>query len=87
MMSAERDDHRRELRHQPGALVDLAGVARYLIEGEVVEVLDQLRVGHRERGDMAREEPLVCSLGRRMGLAGGHGRTSTFSRLRSSIAW
>ena len=40
-------DHRRELDHQPGASVEIA-VSEHFVEGEIVEGLDQFRVGHRQ---------------------------------------
>jgi hypothetical protein len=54
----------RRLHHQPRPGVQIA-VAQDLVEGEVVEVLDQ--VGDRERGHVAGEQFVVdfpaCSLG------------------------
>ena len=54
-------DHRRELHHQPGPGVEVA-VAQALVEGEVVEVLDQLRVGDGQRRDVAGEQLVVVLL-------------------------
>ena len=61
-------DERRELHHQPGPGVQLA-VLQYLVEGEVVEYLDQLRVGYREGRDVAGEQLLVVLAG---GFADSH---------------
>ncbi|MFZ2048394.1 MAG: hypothetical protein WAV12_30710 [Trebonia sp.] len=46
-------DESRELDHQPGPGVE-AAVPQHLVEGEVVEDLDQLRIGDLQRGDAAR---------------------------------
>ena len=48
-------DHRGQLDHQPGPAVEPA-VLKDLVEGEVVEVLDQLRVGDGQRRDAAGEQ-------------------------------
>ena len=55
-------DQRGELHHQPGPGVE-AALAQHLVEGEVVEVLDQLGVGLREGRDVAREQLVVVALG------------------------
>jgi hypothetical protein len=47
-------NHRRELDHQPGSGVQIA-VTEHLVEGEVVEGLDELGVGHRQGGDVPRK--------------------------------
>ena len=51
-------DHRRELNHQPGPGVQIA-VTEHLVEGEVVEGLDELGVGHRQGGDVAGKKLVV----------------------------
>ena len=59
--SACAGDDRRELEHEPEADVH-AAVAEDLIEGEVVEDLDQLGVGHRQGGDVIGEQFVVVLL-------------------------
>src|SRR5450432_1305490 len=54
-------DDRCELDHQPGPNVQIA-VTEHLIEGEVVEDLDQFGVGHRSRGDVAGKKFIVVLL-------------------------
>jgi hypothetical protein len=64
-------DQRGELDHQPSAGVQVA-VPEHFVEGEVVEILDQFRVGGGERRDVSGKEFLVISARR---VADGHGRS------------
>src|SRR5215216_5505821 len=61
-----RGDQRGELRHQTCPAVEVA-LAEHLVEGEVVEVLDQLGVGARTRRDVAGKSSSwlrwACSVG------------------------
>ena len=66
-------DHGRQLHHEPRPLVQVV-VSEDLVEGEVVEVLDQFRVGGRERGHAPGEQPVMVAS---RGLA-GH-RTGSFT--------
>ena len=52
-----------QLHHQPGADVEVA-VAQHFVEREVVEHLDQFRVGDRQRRDVAGEQLVVVALAR-----------------------
>jgi hypothetical protein len=61
-------DDCRQLDHQPGPNVKLA-VPEHLVEGKVVEDLDELGVGHRQGGDVAGKK-LVVILAR--SLTGSH---------------
>jgi hypothetical protein len=54
-------DDRGELDHQPGAGVQIA-VLQHLVEGEVVEDLDQLGVGDLERRDVTGKQFVVIAL-------------------------
>ena len=51
-------DHRGELAEQPRRLVELRG-PEDLVEGEVVEQVDELGVRHREGGDVAGQHACV----------------------------
>ena len=53
-------DHRRELDHEPGPGVE-AAIAEDFVQGEVVEVLNELRVGLRERRDVTGEQLVVVA--------------------------
>ncbi len=62
-------NHRRELDHQSGPGVQIA-VPEHFVEGEVVEDLDELGVGHRQGGDVAGKQ-LVVVLVRRVSNSNG----------------
>lgn len=49
-----------QLHHEPRPLLQVV-VGEDLVEGEVVEVLDQFRVGGRERGDAAGKQLVVVA--------------------------
>ena len=74
-------DERRELHHEPGADVKAAGAER-LVEGEVVEDLDQLRVGDLQRRDVAGEQLVMVLL---RGFADGHSAYSPGCRTRRTV--
>ncbi len=59
-------DHRRELHHQPGPGVEIA-VTEHLVEGEVVEGLDEFRIGRRQGGDVAGKKLVVILARSRVG--------------------
>jgi hypothetical protein len=59
-----RRDHRCKLNHQTRSGIETA-VTEDLVEGEIVEDLDQLWVGYRQRGDVTWKQfivVLLCSL-------------------------
>ena len=79
-------DQRGELRHQARPRIE-APVLKHLVEGEVVEGLDEFRVGLLQGRDVVREELVVDLL---RALADGHQRvptrTSDLIARRSSMA-
>ncbi len=55
-------DHRRKLNHQARPGIQIA-VPKDLVEREIIEGLDQFRVGHGQGGDVPREQLVVVSSG------------------------
>ena len=57
--------YRGQLHHQPGRQVERVvqpcGIGVHLVEREVVEVLDQLGIGLRQRGDAVAEQLVVIA--------------------------
>lgn len=79
----------RKLDHQPGSDIEDA-VPEHFIESKVIECVDELRIGHRERRNMIGKQFFVileCAfVGGRGSFSPDYGRSSTLIARRSSMA-